>query len=281
MVWLALGSLLGFRYNAAEHPMSSKTATTGLPGEPQADALADVLDVPTVRGHRQKSADGPRLVPTLTIAAHPDTSRVGARLSLDALQAGMALELSRKQPNFALPGETLGAPLGDRFISRKPISIALSDSGGVRLHHLKGAGTDISVNMASGGRTGAGLDESANISRAAIVQGVPIALAGRVLLVLHLVDCDLPIDTPSFDMIGRSTSVQRVRNAIAHIRDLEMSVLIRGQTGTGKELVARATRTRAPPRWSVCQCQSGCDPTRSGCRRAVWRVQGCIHRRPE
>ncbi len=42
------------------------------------------------------------------------------------------------------------------------------------------------------------------------------------------------------DMIGRSASMQKLFETIAHIRDLAANVLILGESGTGKEMVARA-----------------------------------------
>ena len=43
-------------------------------------------------------------------------------------------------------------------------------------------------------------------------------------------------------MIGQSAGVRRVRAMIQRVADLQVPVLVRGETGTGKELVARAIR---------------------------------------
>lgn len=53
------------------------------------------------------------------------------------------------------------------------------------------------------------------------------------------------------NMVGRSASMRRVFEMIAHIKDLPANVLIVGESGTGKELVARAihyssARSREP-----------------------------------
>ncbi|MGE5216952.1 MAG: sigma-54-dependent transcriptional regulator [Chloroflexota bacterium] len=42
------------------------------------------------------------------------------------------------------------------------------------------------------------------------------------------------------DMIGRSSSMKKLFETLAHIRDLTANVLILGESGTGKEMVARA-----------------------------------------
>ena len=48
------------------------------------------------------------------------------------------------------------------------------------------------------------------------------------------------IDQPYQDFVGESASVQRVREIIDRVADTDASVLILGENGTGKELVARA-----------------------------------------
>ncbi len=58
--------------------------------------------------------------------------------------------------------------------------------------------------------------------------------------------------TPSVDIIGHSKGMQEVFGLISHVADSGTTVLIQGETGTGKELVARAIhmnspRSRGPP----------------------------------
>lgn len=52
--------------------------------------------------------------------------------------------------------------------------------------------------------------------------------------------------TPSADMIGHSKGMQEVFGLISHVADSSITVLIYGETGTGKELVARAIHLNSP-----------------------------------
>ena len=50
------------------------------------------------------------------------------------------------------------------------------------------------------------------------------------------------------EMVGRSASLEKVRKAIARAAPTSATVLIRGESGVGKELVARAIHTASPRR---------------------------------
>ena len=51
---------------------------------------------------------------------------------------------------------------------------------------------------------------------------------------------------PSTDIIGRSRSMQELFGLVAQVADSNTTVLIHGETGTGKELVARAIHRNSP-----------------------------------
>jgi len=52
--------------------------------------------------------------------------------------------------------------------------------------------------------------------------------------------------TPSFDIIGRSRAMQSIFTLIAQVADSSTTVLLHGETGTGKELVSRAIHNNSP-----------------------------------
>jgi two-component system nitrogen regulation response regulator GlnG len=179
------------------------------------------------------------LVPALTIAAHLNPARVGDRLILDGLAAGREVQLSRSAPEFLRPGSALGAPLADPFVSRQPVRLAPAADGKIRI--TSDGGTTIVVGGAGGSATVVG--------PLAPGTGVPIVLSDRIVLVLHLVEPEAGAAAPDpMDMVGSGLGISRLRRAIAQIADLRVPVLLRGETGTGKELVARALHARGPRR---------------------------------
>ncbi|MCP3142805.1 sigma 54-interacting transcriptional regulator [Pyxidicoccus xibeiensis] len=184
-------------------------------------------------------APGSRPVPALTLVSHPMVHRVGERLLLDALLQGREVALSRNAPLFTRPGAALGLPLADPFLSRKALRLGPGVRGGVRLEVEEGG-----TRVVAGGIPG----ERWDFGPEALAAGVPLELAGRVVVLLHLVDASEPDSPDTLGMVGQSAALGRVRVRVAQVADLDVPVLIRGETGTGKELVARALHQRSPRR---------------------------------
>jgi two-component system nitrogen regulation response regulator GlnG len=194
-------------------------------------------DATTANGVKGPSGGLPsQQVAALTIASHPTARRVGERLLLTALAAGKEVAVARNGPDFTRAGRALGMPLSDPFVSRKPIRFAPAGPGRVRL--LRDDGAAVAVGAPAHGALDFGPEE--------LAAGVPIELADRVLLVLHLVTPDDDHRAHLLGMVGDSDGIRRVRAHVARIVDLPVPVLIRGETGTGKELVARAIHEKGP-----------------------------------
>lgn len=174
------------------------------------------------------------LVPALTIAAHPDPARVGDRLVLHE----MSVELSRGVGMFHAPDSSLGAPLTDPFISRRPVQITRDEQQGIRIAQPG------STALVVGGLR----RDDVYISPLAPGVGVPIELAERVVLMLHLVEPKPQAWGDSLGMIGHGLGIERLRKMIQRVADLSVPVLLRGETGAGKELVARALHTQSARR---------------------------------
>jgi len=186
---------------------------------------------------RPSSRPEPSLIAALTIASHPTAQRVGERFALTALGAGKEVELARNSPDFVKPGRALGTPLGDPFLSRKPIRLAPAGEGRIRLLVEEGS-TAVVVGVPIRGVLEIGVKE--------LAAGVPIELADRVLLLLHQLTLETELRADRLGMVGDSAGIRQVRAHVERIADLNVPVLIRGETGTGKELVARAIHDRSP-----------------------------------
>jgi two-component system nitrogen regulation response regulator GlnG len=182
---------------------------------------------------------GTILVPGLTILYHPDLGRTGERTLLTGVASGREESLARGGPMFSAPNASVVTPLADPYVSRRPIRLGPGATpGGVYL--LRGeSGTAV---LADGEPVGEGREFSA----AQVERGVVLLLANRVVLLLSLVDPIGSAGLPDFGLVGESAPMVRLRREIQRVAGLGVPVLLRGETGTGKELVARALHDAGP-----------------------------------
>ncbi|MCG8420533.1 MAG: sigma-54 dependent transcriptional regulator [Proteobacteria bacterium] len=171
-------------------------------------------------------------IPTLTIVYHPELCRIGDRMFLGELLAGREARISRNEPVFTSPGQSRGAALTESHLSRRPICLRMSERGGVVV--------DVGET-----RTRVAIDEqrvinSHEVSAEQMKRGAVLELASRLLLLLHWHTPLHDRETDDMGLIGHSTAIAHVRDEIRQVADLDVTVLIRGETGVGKELVATA-----------------------------------------
>ena len=171
-------------------------------------------------------------VPALTILAHPDPRRVGEMVSLAKLRSGEPLELSRLEPLFAVAGGEDPQPLAEPHLSRKPLILSAGSSPGEILIH-RGA-SPISVIVG-----GEALVDRRSVDGDAVARGATIELGPHVALLLHL-QPPITLQVPRFGLVGDSGAMVRLRREIELAATLDTPVLLRGASGTGKELVAQA-----------------------------------------
>ena len=171
----------------------------------------------------------------LTILAHPEPERVGERAWL----GGAETDLSRAEPDFGGNG-----PLRDRYLSRKPVRISRAGALGVTVS-ARDTRMDLTVD-------GARVDGAVTLPAARLEDGVVLGLSERVALLLHRRKTQEEAG-PTLGLLGVSEAVEAVRREVLQVADLDVPVLVRGESGVGKELVAQAIHAAGPRRSGPCQ----------------------------
>ncbi len=169
----------------------------------------------------------------LTIIFHPDTTRIGEAAQVPGLADTRSWVLGRRSPAFARAATLPAAPLKERDVSRQ--ALVLENKGaGLILRRLPG-----SSRCRVGGRE---LGEKVELTRGQLREGVSILLGHSVVLLLRLVVWKEPVVTGAAmtDLCGSSAYMNELREQITRIGSSGLDVLVRGETGTGKELVAAA-----------------------------------------
>jgi two-component system nitrogen regulation response regulator GlnG len=181
------------------------------------------------------------LVPALTVVWHPDLERVGERVLLPQLARGRDVRISRLEPDFAAPRAGRPRSLGLAHLSRTPLTLLALGRDGFGLRRGE-CPIEIEVD-------GLRLDHEATVNQERLREGVVLLLAERIVLVFQLLDAGaLAAELPTYGLIGESDALQRLRLSLARASGVEVPVLLRGATGTGKELVAQAIHQHGPRR---------------------------------
>ncbi|MFL5398480.1 MAG: sigma 54-interacting transcriptional regulator [Myxococcales bacterium] len=154
--------------------------------------------------------------------------------------------LSRLEPDFVPAGGGQGRPLADPFLSRTPIVLKNAD-GGVGISVPPGVQLEVDALPVSGGRY---------VDPEELERGTVLTVAERMVLFLHLVSWPRPEAAPKLGLVGESEAIEQLRADVLRVADLSVPVLIRGESGSGKELVARAIHQRSRRAAGPCICVS-------------------------
>jgi two-component system nitrogen regulation response regulator GlnG len=133
------------------------------------------------------------------------------------------------EPIFVSPDGAVQRALADRHLSRAPIATLVRDP---RLRVRPG-----SQYFELDGKV---VEEPVEIDVEQLRRGTVLVLAERVAVLMHEMTVPLPEPTPELGLVGVSAPLVEVQREVGRVRDVEVPVLLRGETGTGKELVARA-----------------------------------------
>jgi two-component system, NtrC family, nitrogen regulation response regulator GlnG len=192
-----------------------------------------LLEVPTDELASKERTTGPAVELSLTILAHADITRIG-----EVFRTQDAFKLSRISPDFAQPESNDKFPLADSTLSRRAINFEPTQHG-MTISRDPGAAT-----LAIEGRT---IEEHAQLSVEDLVRGVILLLGRRVCLHLSRAEM-LPRTQTGSALIGESAAMRQLRKQVVQAAQVDAPVLITGETGTGKDLVARALHQEGPRR---------------------------------
>jgi two-component system nitrogen regulation response regulator GlnG len=170
-------------------------------------------------------------LPALTVLWHPDLDRVGEVAPLTALRDTGSVDLTRLEPPFFVPGSHVDRPIDHQTMNRSPVLRIVAKRGGLEL----GLGaTDKKVEI-----DGAPLETMRELSHDDLRRGLIITIGSGYAFCLHIIQYPI-IRSQDLGFLGSSDAIEEVRRAIVRVPDDETLVLLRGETGTGKELAARA-----------------------------------------
>jgi DNA-binding NtrC family response regulator len=186
----------------------------------------------------------------LTIIFHPDSSRIGQRAVLPRHTGKVPSILGRNGPAFSGPDGQGLLPLDDRHLSRSALQFTIVQGKRLTISRME---------KSSRCRVGPGeLHDSVEFEWEQLRTGIPLLLGHRIVLLLRLGHSSVPADIGTgCDALlrGSSTCMAGIREQVVRVAESDLDVLVRGETGTGKELIAvaihRASRRSAAPMVSV------------------------------
>jgi two-component system, NtrC family, nitrogen regulation response regulator GlnG len=168
----------------------------------------------------------------LRILFHPDPARVDDFAPLFELGEPATCSVQRQAPLFRDRVGQKSSSLASAHVSRNAF----------RLTHL-GDETLLEPAEAIVYCGPARLERERRFSRAELIRGVALGVGEHV--VLWLGPASLGADADEQELVGSSDAMRQVRREIGQVADLDTSVLLRGESGVGKELVAAALHRRS------------------------------------
>ena len=165
----------------------------------------------------------------LQVLFHPDLQRIGDEAPLFELGRAASRQLSRTELEFRSMDGRPSGPLATRRVSREPVSFRQTVDGQLT---VEGA-TEIFQGSTR-------LQPGSSLTPEALQQGVTLGMGSHLVLWLCLVPEERPRVAGRHGLVGVSPAMEQVRAEIDQMARLEVPVLLRGETGTGKELVASA-----------------------------------------
>tara|TARA_B110000503_G_scaffold13903_1_gene18967 strand:+ start:89953 stop:91515 length:1563 start_codon:yes stop_codon:yes gene_type:complete len=205
------------------------------------------LTLPSIIASMGSNYGGHELV--LTIIFHPDTARIGQRTVVPQQSDIAPWVLGRRSPDFHGPDGQSLVPLDDPHVSRRALQFTLK--GKLLMIHRFEASSRCRLGSAE-------VYDTVEVEWEELRDGLPLMLGHSVVLLLRVGRCSGPYASEGVSddpLRGSSSCMSDIRKQVARAGDSDLDVLVRGETGTGKELVAtaihRASRRSQLPMVSI------------------------------
>ncbi|MBN8617239.1 MAG: sigma-54-dependent Fis family transcriptional regulator, partial [Deltaproteobacteria bacterium] len=179
------------------------------------------------RGPSQATLAPPRLA--LSVLWHADAEQVG-RVHVTAADR---VEVSRRAPVFTCPRSGAQSALDDGFVSRGALGLSLD-------------GEQLRIDPAQHGSSV--LVDGVTVTAPVVLklgEGRVIELADRVALLAHVRPA-VTVGADRFGLVGDGAALDQLCAQLPRLAATNVPVLVRGESGSGKELVARALHERGP-----------------------------------
>ncbi len=187
-------------------------------------------------------------LPQLRLLSHLDLDRIGAYAQpSELLSSGEWVTVGRKGPLFAVPGE-IPRPLDDPAISRAQFRVRWrAEVQRFEVEPFAGARRALRVMDLQPHKESHSQGPGQVLrSRVLLDPGTCLAVGKRILFGFEVISQHRALDEDRMGLVGECETLWRVRDNIRAVCRFKKPVFILGETGSGKELVARAIHQYGP-----------------------------------
>ena len=176
-----------------------------------------------------------------TVSFHPNVQCIGCRAVFELSNTAARFVIGRSTPMFCRSHSGDSCTLDELHISREAVILDWH-KGELCMQRSQGASRCMVESWE--------LHDSHRFSKQQMLKGVSVLLGHSVVVILKLEAADSSLVSPDScsRIIGHSRAMMQLKEQILKLARTESDVLLRGQTGVGKDLVAAALHANSSRR---------------------------------